>query len=319
MAAKTVKSKYFTVTANIKSKTDTSATVTWTWKVNRGYFGYCNSKEALALKGANGYLKHLGIPKRWDSKWGYRSTNLTDGKTHKVVNSWGSLKGLCADSGSYTETVHLNRGVNRTGTQKIIVGVEGTKEEKKDWECLVTLSVTTKSVKEPEEVSPIQVILTKTTIGQMQKLGTLVSIVLTYKNPDKYYTATLYSQEVTSDGVAGKKTKLAVEDVANNPGRVEKDYTLFNALDFFNNYYNRKFIVEITGEDGRVYATQTWGPKNKKGDPQSWGLTIYAKVDGEIKDITDLYIKNRNNKKIPEVYGKLTDGEIKQFCEVDGE
>ena len=66
----TKSSKYFTVDANVISKTATSAVIKWTWSKRRSgsYFGYCNSSEALAIKGVNGYKNHLGIPTKWQSK-----------------------------------------------------------------------------------------------------------------------------------------------------------------------------------------------------------------------------------------------------------
>ena len=307
------KSTYFSVEAKIKSKTDTTATIEWSWKRTKGYFGYCNSKEALVIKGANGYKNHLGIPKKWESKWGSRSKNLTDGKSHKVVENWGSLTGKCANEGSYTETVTLDRGNNRSTTKEITVGIEGTKEEKSKWECLVTLSVSTSTIKDPENVSNITINLTNKPLTNFLN-GKVLSIFLTYTNPENYYTAKLYSEDINT----GEKLLLASENNT-RPGYVGAEYNLIDTITFLKYYYDKKFIVEIVGKDGKVYVTKTAGPFTRKTNPMPEVLSIYAKINGEVKNITELYFKNRNYKKIPNVYAKVPGKgivEIKERIEV---
>lgn len=310
MASK--KSKYFTVNAEVTNKTATTATIKWSWSKNRSgsYFGYCNKTEALAIKGANGYLNHLGIPKKWKSDYGSRSKNLTDGKSHQVIKDWGSLVGLCSDGESYTETITLDRGNDRSITKEIVVGIDGTKAEEKNWICLVTLKVSTSTIKDPENVSNITVKLENKAFTNIIN-GKLLSVFLTYTNPEKYYTAKLYAEDVKT----GKRDLLATENSNTRPGYVGVEYDLYSAVRFTQYYYDKKFIVEIVGKDGKVYATKTAGPFSRENSPQSEVLSVYAKINGQVKNITDVYFKNVNYKKVPTIYTKLPNGKIVEIKE----
>lgn len=311
--SKTVKSKYFSVTAKVKSQTADTATIEWSWSRLKGYFGYCNSTEALVIKGANGYKNHLGIPKKWDSKWGTRSKKLTDDKSHKVVDKWGSLKGICSDGKSYTETVTLHKGDRRATTAEIKVGIEGTKAEKSNWEALVTLKIATAEIKDPENVSDIQIVINTTeenilsveeNMLSVEPSKVQCSIFLTY-NPNEYYTATLYKQIPDSD----IKTVIATENKSSRPGYVGKEYTFIDTNSVMKNLYNTIFIVEIKGKDGKVYVTKKIGPIKYGSYNIPDSLEIYCKTEDGIKNITELYFKNVNNKRVPYVYAKI-DGKI---------
>lgn len=280
----TVQSKYFSVTAEIQSKTDTTATIKWSFSRRRGYFGYCNSNEALAIKGANGYKNHLGIPKTWKSSWGTRSKYLTDGKNHSVVNAWGSLKGICTNGEEYTETVTLDRGNQRSITKEIVVGVEGTKAEKANWEALVTLKVSTSEIKLPESISGIQVEVDDTMQDQRY-----IHLSLTYTNPDNYYTATLYD---TTTGLV-----VATENVSTRPGYIGTDILI--TRDMFNDRKIYKCVIR--GKDNKEYWSGTTNPI----DILPSGLGVYFKNSGNAQDVDAVYFKNVNNKQVQKVYTKL--------------
>jgi len=232
-------------------------------------------------------LKYIGWPKAssWKSGWGVPSWNYTSGNT--VTGRWGraSCTLLTNHTYTFTGTVTIDRGNSRKGTKTVQIGVKANSSGKFQ---TIMKSVTFETTEIPKGSFTSQLL---GSVDPPLTSGTRhITVSATYSNPENYYTAKLYLNNV--------------QVASSTNGTISYQETITKAM--FQTV--RMYKVILWGKDGNQYDEKTWN--TPQIEPDGMGVTV-KKAAGEIYDAENMYFKNVNNKEIKEVWVKVN-GKIYQ-------